>query len=115
MRSITSSWHVGLTYCSPSSHSTAAQSWRLVEWTSRSVVATILMFGNAFDRRVDHPEERVRVELRLGLLRTSGPFDAEALLQVLLVADQAIDVLDDPPQRLAARCSPPTDAHSFAR
>lgn len=44
---------------------------------------------------VDHGEERVRVQLRFVELRHLRPGDAEALLQVLLVADEAVDVLHD--------------------
>ena len=100
---------VGLTYCWPSSHSTAAQSWRLVECTSRSVVATSLMFGYCCDDALDQLEEGVGIELRAWPC-TSGPGDAQALLQVFLVADQGIDVADDAADDLLGRAaSPPTD------
>ena len=45
------------------------------------------------DHLVDHAEEGRRVELRCR--RHVRPRDAEALLQVLFVADQHVDVLDD--------------------
>ena len=44
-------------------------------------------------------EERLRIELRATLLfaaSTSGPGMPEALLEILLVADEDVDVLDDP-------------------
>ncbi len=50
------------------------------------------------DDGVDHPEERGRVELRgRGDL---GSRDSEPLLQVLLVPDEDVDVLDDPPDHV---------------
>ena len=49
---------------------------------------------------VDHPEEHFRVELRFGLLRDLGALHTEPLLQVLLVADQAVDMGDDSSHRL---------------
>src|SRR5205807_558218 len=57
--------------------------------------------GDAFDvgellgDRVDHAEERFGVELGLGLVRDLGAFDAEALLQVFLVANQDVALLGD--------------------
>ena len=45
------------------------------------------------DYVVDHAEERARIELRFGGDLRTG--DAESLLQVLFVADQHVDVLDD--------------------
>ena len=50
------------------------------------------------------------------LAATSGPGDAEALLQVLLVADEHVDVLDDPLRDLERRARAPPEAfHSFSR
>ena len=84
---------VGLTYRWPSSQSTAAQSWRLVEWTSRRVVATSLMLGMLLDHAVDQREERVGVELRLAVdVRARDP---QALLEVFLVADQGVELAGD--------------------
>ena len=52
------------------------------------------MFGKLCDDALHHVEERARIQLRLrGDLRSG---DAEALLQVLFVADEHVDVLDDP-------------------
>ena len=69
---------------------TAAQSWRLVEWTSRKVVATSLMLGCCSTTRsisvknVSGSSFDLAVDVRAG--------DAEAFLQVFLVADQGVDV-----------------------
>ena len=46
---------------------------------------------------------------------TSGPGDAEPLLQVLLVADQHVDVLDDAAEHRDRASAPPAALHSFAR
>ena len=93
----------------PLIHATALQLWRLVECTSRSVVATIFTCGCFFDDLVDHAEERAGIELGLG--RDFRPGNAEALLQVFFVADQHVDVLHDAVQHcdgalLAARDVP---------
>ena len=67
--------------------------------------------GMLLDDAVDHHEKRVGIELRLA--RDIGAGDAEAFLQVFFVADQRIDVADDPSEHLLARAAPPTDAQSF--
>ena len=71
---------------------------RLVEWTSRSVVATILMLREAA-RRPGRSCSKNVLGSSFDSARTSGPGDPEALLQVLLVADEDVDVLDDRAQR----------------
>ena len=69
----------------------ADQSFTSAVFTPRSVVPTTLMFGIVLHDAVDHRLERRRVELAL---LDVDAFDlvAEHLLEILFVADQAVDV-----------------------
>src|ERR1700680_604282 len=56
------------------------------------------------DDAIDHPKKSAWIELGLGChLRTGDP---EALLQVLFIADDDIDILDDPPNDLYRAIGP---------
>ena len=77
----------------PSIQATAPQLWWLVEWTSRRVVATILTLGIFLHNFVDHAKEDARVEF--GFRRNLRAGDAQAQLQIFLVADQHIHILHD--------------------
>ena len=84
---------VGLTYRWPSSQSTAAQSCRLVECTSRKVVATSLMLGCCSTTRSISAKNVSGSSFDLAC--DVGAGDAQALLQVFLVADQGIELAGD--------------------
>ena len=77
------------------------------------MVATTLTCGCFFDHLVDHAEEGAGIELRLRVHFRSG--NAEALLQVLFVADQHVDVLHDAVEHFDRALSPPEMFQSFAR
>src|SRR5271155_3476451 len=56
------------------------------------------------DPFVDHPEEGAGVELRLGGDLAAG--NAKAVLKVLFIANQDIDVVTDPPQHIRGAAEP---------
>ena len=84
---------MGLTYRWPSSHNTAAQSCRLVECTSRRVVATSLMLGCCSTTRSISAKNVSGSSFDLDA--DLGPGDAQAFLQVFLVADQGVEMAGD--------------------
>ena len=66
------------------------------------------------DDAIDHADEDARIELRLR--RDFGARNAEALLQVLFVADEHVHEVDDAAEHLdGARLALPEALHSFSR
>ena len=111
-RSCTSSSQVGERYVWPSIQASAPQVWRFVECTSRSVVATTLT-ADTSRHAIDHLDEHARIERRGGGDLRAG--DAEAVLQVLFVADEDVHVRDDAARISWARGRPPAAVHSRSR